>query len=281
VRTRGSFTSDHGGRSFPAIVEVIDVNAAEPEAEPTNRPQQAAIPLLLAVIGSVAGALVSSAFSSSQNLALLGAALGAAIPPLVSVAGPFTHLRAWTGVLIAVIALVVTYGGFTVQEKAAGVDDNHTTFPVPRPNTTGRRPTPPTTGSPTSGFTCEGSLCISWSPQQLHCSNDPCERVTVRSEGDELLVVTGIKFTGQAASRLWQKGNCKGESLHQDEECSFTVRVKPGASGRAQIRIQQNLQGPASLVNVEVDALPTPSQSSTDPTPPPATPTPSPTTTGQ
>jgi hypothetical protein len=276
VRTRGSFTSGHGGRSFPAIVEVIDVNAAEPEAEPTNRPQQAAIPLLLAVIGAVAGTLVSSAFSSSQNLALLGAALGAAIPPLVSVAGPFTHLRAWTGVLIAVIALVVTYGGFTVQEKAAGANDNQTTFPVP--NTTGRRTTPPTTPSPTSGLTCEGSLCISWSPQQLHCSNDPCEsRVTVRSEGDELLVVTGIKFTGEAASRLWQEGNCKGESLHQDEECSFTVRVKPGASGRAQIRIQQNLQGPASLVDVEVDALPTPSQSPTDPTP---SPTPSPTTTG-
>jgi uncharacterized protein YejL (UPF0352 family) len=67
-------------------LEVIDVRAAEPIAEPTNKPQkhEAAIPLLLAVIGSVAGTLVSSAFSSSQNLALLGAALGAAIPPLVS-----------------------------------------------------------------------------------------------------------------------------------------------------------------------------------------------------
>ena len=129
------------------------MSAAEPEAEPTNRPQKhdAAIPLLLAVIGAVAGTLVSSAFSSSQNLALLGAALGAAIPPLVSVAGPFTHLRLWTGVLIAVIALVVTYGGLTVQEKAAGVDDDQTTFPVPRPNTAGRKTTPPTTPTPSPG----------------------------------------------------------------------------------------------------------------------------------
>jgi hypothetical protein len=87
--------------------------------------------------------------------------------------------------------------------------------------------------------------------------------------------VTGIKFTGDAASSLWQEGNCKGESLHQGEKCSFTVRVKPGASGQAQIRIQQNLQGPASLVHVEVDALPTPSTSPTDATPSPATPTPS------
>ena len=252
------------------------MRAAEPVAEPTNKPQkhEAAIPLLLAVIGSVAGTLVSSAFSSSQNLALFGAALGAAIPPLVSVAGPFTHLRLWTGVLIAIIALVVTYGGFTLPEKAAGVDDNRTTFPVPRPNTTGKKTTPAT--APTSGLTCEGKLCISWSPRQLHCSDDPCEpRVTVRSKGTKVLDVTGIKFTGEAASRLWQEGNCKGESLHQGEKCSFTVRVKPGASGQAQIRIQQNLQGPASLVDVEVDALQTPSPSPTDATPTPATPTPS------
>jgi hypothetical protein len=257
-------------------LEVIDVRAAEPVAEPTNKPQkhEAAIPLLLAVIGSVAGTLVSSAFSSSQNLALLGAALGAAIPPLVSVAGPFTHLRLWTGVLIAIIALIVTYGGFTLPEKAAGVDDNRTTFPVPRPNTTGKKTAPAT--APTSGLTCEGKLCISWSPRQLHCSDDPCEpRVTVRSKGTKVLDVTGIKFTGDAASRLWQEGNCKGESLHQGEKCSFTVRIKPGASGQAQIRIQQNLQGPASLVDVEVDALQTPSPSPTDATPSPATPTPS------
>jgi hypothetical protein len=256
-------------------VEVINVSATEPEAEPTYRPQkqEAAIPLLLAVIGSVAGTLVSSAFSSSQNLALLGAALGAAIPPLVSVAGPFTHLRVWTGVLIAIIALVVTYGGFTLPEKATGVKDNRTTFPVP--NTTRRNTTPHP--APTSGLTCEGNLCLSWSPRQLHCSDDPCEpRVTVRSKGTRRLDVTGIKFTGDAASRLWQEGNCKGKSLHQGEKCSFTVRVKPGPAGRAQIRIQQNLEGPASLVDVKVDALQTPSTSPTDPTPSPTTPTPTP-----
>lgn len=128
--TRDRVVCHIGSRaSFSFItVEVVDLSTAEPGAEPTDKRQHAAIPMLLAVIGSVAGTLVTSALSSSPELALLGAALGAAIPPLVAVAGPFTHLRLWGGVLIAVIALVVTYGGFTVRDKAMGVQDP--TFPV-------------------------------------------------------------------------------------------------------------------------------------------------------
>jgi CARDB len=83
--------------------------------------------------------------------------------------------------------------------------------------------------------------------------------VTVRNDGTEVLRVTGLKFTGDAASRLWQEGTCEGESLDPDGSCSITVRVQPGVAGHAQLRIQQNLQGPASLVDIEVDALSTPS----------------------
>jgi hypothetical protein len=271
LRARNSFTVGSRG-SFPSItiVEAIDVNTAEPPPEPPGKRQNAALPILLAVIGSVAGTLVSSAFNSSQNLTLLGAALGAAIPPLVAVTGPFTHLRLWAGVLTAVVALAVTYGGFTVWDKATGVED--TTFPVPE--TEGRRTTSPTTSPPTrwppttlsptnsgsspAGATCEGELCIGWAPLQLHCSGDPCESdITVRNEGTEVLRVTGLKFTGDAAGRLWQEGTCEGQSLDRDGTCSITVRVQPGVAGHAQLRIQQNLEGPASLVDIEVDALQT------------------------
>ena len=264
----------HGSRgSFPSItiVKVIDVSTPEPAGEPNKKPPETALPLLLAVVGSVAGTLVSTAFNSSQELALLGAALGAAIPPMVAVAGPFTNLRLWSGILIAAIALVVTYGGFTARDTASGVQN--TTFPVPDPikRTTTPSPTPstpsptpstpsptPTTPSPSDGsggFTCEEQLCIAWWPSQLHCSSDPCNPdVTVRSEGTEVLRVTGLRFTGDAAGRLWQDGNCAGVSLNQGETCSITVRVGPGAERSAQLRIQQNLQGPASLVDIQVDA---------------------------
>ncbi|MBM7797719.1 hypothetical protein JOE57_000640 [Microlunatus panaciterrae] len=241
------------------------MSTGEPATEPTKKPQHPALPMLLAVIGSVAGTLVSNAFDASQNLTLLGATLGAALPPLVSVAGPHTHLRLWTGALIAVIALAVTYGGFTIRDKAMGVQE--TTFPVPksqptRPPQSTPTPTPQTTAQPTSsgstptpGVTCEGELCISWTPQQLHCASDPCAPVvTVRSDGTQVLQVTGLKFTGDAADRLWQEGTCPGKSLHQGETCTITVRVKPGPAGHAQLRIQHNLQGPASLVDIDVDA---------------------------
>ena len=243
------------------------MTTSEPPVEPTNKRQHPAIPMLLAVIGSVAGTLVTSAFSSSQNLALFGAALGAAVPPLIAVAGPFTHLRLGAGVLIAAMALLLTYGGFTARDNALGVEEK--TFPpVPGTKSTGTetsrpkttpptRPTPSSSASPSPGASFEGQLCINWWPRRLHCSTDPCDpNVTVASEGNEVLIVTGLKFTGEAASRLSQQGTCEGE-VDQDEPCSITVRVKPGAAGRAQLRIQQNLDGPASLVDIEVDALST------------------------
>ena len=233
---------------------------------PTAERQHAAIPLLLAVVGSVAGTLVTGAFTTSQSLALLGAALGAAIPPFIAVAGPFTNLRIGFGVLITVVALVITYGGFSARDKALDVPPSEATFPVVGPLPPTPTPKPPPTPSPTTpttttsldGSTCEGTLCISWSPPELHCSSDPCEsQVRVESTGTTLLKVTGLEFTGAAASRLSPEGTCSpNASLNRTESCSITVRVKPGAAGHAQLRIHQNLKGPASLVDLDVDAWP-------------------------
>lgn len=89
--------------------------------------------------------------------------------------------------------------------------------------------------------------------------------MTVRSEGTKVLEVTGLRFTGDAASRLSQEGTCQGKSLAKNETCSFRVRVRPGAAGNAQLRIAQNLLGSASLVDIELDASPatSPPRSST------------------
>jgi hypothetical protein len=244
------------GVGFPSVATLdgIDVNTIEPT---DGRQHHAAIPMLLAVVSSVAGALVARSLETSQSLALFGAAVGAAIPPLLAVVGPFTHLRLAVGVLITVIALVVTYASFTVSEKALG--KGGTTFPVPGPAPeTTRTVTSPatTTGSQTAGTTCEGQLCISWSPKRLHCSSDPCEPdVTVRSEGSTVLLVTGLVFTGDVGSRLSQEGDCIDADLQRDETCSIRVHVKPGEAGSAQLRIQQNLKGPASIIDLEVDAI--------------------------
>jgi hypothetical protein len=204
-----------------------------PPPKPSDKGQRPVVPTLLAVVGSVAGALVSKALDSSQSLALLGAGLGAAIPPLVAVKGRRSHLRLAGGVLIAALALVFTYAGFTVSEKALGKAD--TTFPVPGSGLAAK--------TTSAGATCEGQLCIRWPPRDLDCSSDLCEPdVTVRSEGDKELRVTGLLFTGQAKSRYSPGRTCNGARLQKGEECSITVHVDQGkAAGPAQLRIQQNL----------------------------------------
>jgi hypothetical protein len=119
--------------------------------------------LLLAVLGSVAGTLVTNAFATSQNLSfttsqnltLFGAVLGAAIPPLIAVAGPYTNLRLGLGLLIAVGALVLTYGGFIAKDKLSNTPASETIFPVPGPFPT---PIPhPTTGPTPSTSTTDPS----------------------------------------------------------------------------------------------------------------------------
>lgn len=248
----------------------MTTTSRSPENSKEGR-ENSVVPLLASVIGSVAGTLVTTAVSTSPNMALLGAALGAAIPPLVAVVGPYSHLRLGAGVLIAGLALLLTYSGFTITEKAA--DKPTTTFPVPdaiaRPTEPSDSPSASASPSPsasptTEQATCEGDLCINWAPRRLQCSNGSCaSEVTVWSEGSEQLVVTSLEFTGDAADRLSQEGTCDvngdDKSLDEGEPCVITIRVEPGDPGTAQLVIHQNLKGPPSLVDIDVDVVTSPS----------------------
>jgi len=152
----------------------------------------------------------------------------------------------------AFLALIFILTAFTVMITVAlGTPPPDSEVFMPgTPTATILTPEPP----PPTPIACEAQPCINWSPHRLHCSSDPCKpTVTVRSEGTKVLRVTGLKFTGGAADRLEPEETCKGRSLRQGEACFITVRVKPGVAGRAQLRIQQNLPGPASLVDIEVD----------------------------
>lgn len=235
----------------------MTTTSRSPENSKAER-EKSVVRLLAAVIGSVAGTLVTSALNTSPDVALLGAALGAAIPPLVAVVGPFTHLRLGAGVLVAGLALLLTYSGFTFTDKAAGRPT--TTFPVPgdgaaRRTAPAASPSAPPTS--TAKGSCEGDLCINWAPRRLICSHDSCEAdVTVWSEGSKPLRVTSLEFIGDAADRLSQEGTCDGDgrSLEQGQPpCVINIRVEPGDPGTAQLVIHQNLKGPASLVDIEIE----------------------------
>jgi hypothetical protein len=214
------------------------------------------VPMVLAVVASVCGTLVTGAFEASPGMRLFGAALGAAIPPLVAVAGPFAGLRAATGVLVTAGALFVTYSGFTVADYATNQEQS--TFPLP-PRLPPTSPTPtPSVTTPTpsntagTAVTCEGELCISVTPMVLHCSMAGCDNdVTVRSTGSVPLRITMIEFDGPAAGSFSQDGDCENRELQENEECSVTVQFTPGEARDARLVIHQNLQGPPTIVALE------------------------------
>jgi hypothetical protein len=76
--------------------------------------------LLLAMVGSVCGTLITGALDTSPTVRLVGAVLGAAVPTLISYAGPHAHVRAGVGIAVTAVALFVTYGGFTLFDFRHG-----------------------------------------------------------------------------------------------------------------------------------------------------------------
>jgi hypothetical protein len=237
--------------------------------------QKTAVPMVLAVLASVCGTLVTGAFEASPNMRLFGAALGAAIPPLIAVAGPFVALRAATGVLVAAGSLFVTYSGFTVVDYATNQEQS--TFPLPpalpatSPTPTDTTPTPSETAK--TAETCDGELCISWTPTVLHCSSEGCDDdVTVQSTGSEILVIDTIEFDGPAAGSFRQEGDCEHRELEENETCSITVHYTPDEAGQARLVIHQNLPELPTYVDLE-------GETDTPPTDDPETPDPGPTET--
>ncbi|TCM35997.1 hypothetical protein EV648_12345 [Kribbella sp. VKM Ac-2568] len=229
---------------------------AQESSKAQEQAEAAFVPTLLAVVGSVAGTLVTVALDKSPTVKLIGAALGAAIPPLIATAGKFSRLRLFGGIVAAVVALVLTYVGFSVPETALGMVN---TFPVPPGVNPANDPTTtPTTSKPTTtggkfGH-CEGQLCIDVQPKQVRCTGDQCDsEVVVTSGGKTLLKIGLIEFRGNIAERFSQTGNCEKEDLVKLQACSITVHIEPGEGGTAQMRIHQNLKGPASIVSLEAD----------------------------
>ena len=101
-------------------------------------------------MGAVAATSISSLFGASPTGSMASAALGAAIPPAVTMVGPWRRLRLGAGVLIIGAALFVTYWGVTGFDSATGRE----TFPSPQqisPSSTDANPNPsPDPAPPTS-----------------------------------------------------------------------------------------------------------------------------------
>jgi hypothetical protein len=222
-----------------------------------HRPMQAAarpsMQVVLAMIGSICGTLLTGALDTSPTVRLIGAVLGAAIPTLIGYAGPYYHLRASVGIAATAVALFVTYGGFTLLDFAA---DRPKTFPLPS-----ALPQPDQGSSP-SVHRFEDRLGIRVTPTVLRCSSDRCEEpVKIESTGEELLLISTIEFDGMAASEFRHDGQCENQSLRKGEDCRLSVSFAPLGSGtrRARLVIHQNFSGDPTYVAVEGEGSAVPS----------------------
>jgi len=215
--------------------------------------------LLLAILGSVAGTVITSAFGTGHWGALAGAAVG----PVVSTT--FTTKR--TGekggvrnVIIAVLsasALFVTITGFTFADHVAGKsvlpgpDQRSGTFF----GTGGQSGTPSPTPSPTPSTGSGGSgPAIQVQPSgQLDCGTAAvgapvsCSQpVTITSTGGSALQITNVEVTGPDAQDFIPGQDCAGTSLDPAKHCDLPVRFQPTAAGQRQatLVIHQNLPAP-------------------------------------
>ena len=208
----------------------------------------------MSVVGALAGTMVAYALSKSagdsptsrataEQLTLLGAALGAAIPPMIAVAGSYFRLRLMAGIAIAVGALVVTYAGIVIPQTALGKEP---IFPVP----TAFAPSHDT--QPIEE--CEQSLCITVTPEKLHCSAEACDSaVVVENSGKDLLRVREIEIKDDESHRFSRDAGCERRNLSAGKSCSIVISVGPGPDERATLVIHQNLKGPATVVDLEAD----------------------------
>jgi hypothetical protein len=217
-------------------------------------PGFSALALLLAVLGSAAGAVITSAFGSGHWGTLAGAALGPVISTTFSTkrTGEQGRVRNATIIILSTGALLITVTGFTFADRVAG--KSILPGPDPRPATffalTSNQGTPSAT--PSASGTAPLDLQVQ-PAGPLDCgtvavgADAPCPQpVTITSTGTDVLRITGIEVTGQNGQDFTPSQDCVGASLDPSQTCDLQVRFQPTAAGQRQttLVIHQNLPWP-------------------------------------
>ncbi|MFF5296355.1 FHA domain-containing protein [Paractinoplanes globisporus] len=205
--------------------------------------------LLLAVLGSVVGAVLTGVLSKSD----WGTLAGAALLPVVSTifttrrAGEKGRVRAAAIVILSLIALFVTWGGFRLVGTLPAVDRN-TTFPQFPELDAAKPPETPKPVAELDPVDCGGAGI----GEEIACS-----AATIRYNGGGRLHITRVEVTGRDARDFTAGPECTDAWLSPGETCQLTLRFRPGNAGKRQatLVIHQNLPKPdrgtrASLAGV-------------------------------
>ncbi|MBO2448501.1 hypothetical protein J4573_15470 [Actinomadura barringtoniae] len=218
-------------------------------AIPQQRPGSLG-PVVPAMLGAICGSVVVTLITTSLHLSptsrVIAAAAGAAVAPMISTVGRLHRLRIGAGLLITIVALAITYGGFTIVDRATGRTDPH--LPLPSVGGIG------TLGTQTGNDTQTG-LHIKTDPSSLELDCDDagktCEdTVSVSNSGTLPLRIGAIELLGPGAAAYNHTG-CEHQTLpaHSDP-CKITVTRQTANAGTARLVIHQNLRGAPTEVVV-------------------------------
>jgi hypothetical protein len=216
--------------------------------------------LLLAVLGSVAGTIITSAFGTGHWGTLAGAAAG----PVISTTFATKHTGERGGIRNAIIvilsvgALFITVTGFTFADRVAGQSilpspdpRAGTFFPAGQPSTPSTTPSQSTT--PSDGSKSKGPALQIQPSGPLDCGTAAVgaaaacpQPVTITSAGTDVLHITSIVMTGSDTGDFVPGQDCVGASLDPSQTCDLKVTFQPTAAGprQATLVIHQNLPWP-------------------------------------
>jgi hypothetical protein len=234
------------------------VQSSTQTALPREAPQaKTSVQMLLSVLASICVTFVAGALGSSPAGKLGGAALGAALPVLITAAGPWRHLRIGVALAAAGVALFVTYSGFTAANYATQSKPTFPSLPqVPTPGPPApSTPTPTPSGTPTPHPPVPQ---IDVTPHALSCTSDGCaSAVTIKSAGTGPLQIGDIDVAGEARADFATDGACAHTEIGPHETCELHVAYTPSVSGEvrhARLIIHQSLNGGPTLVALRGDA---------------------------
>jgi hypothetical protein len=210
-----------------------------------RRGEETFMTVVLAVLAAVCGALLTSAVQPHPQWNLVGAGVAAAVPPLITAAGPRPGIRVATALVITVGAIAIAYGGLGLLSYTANKD------PI----------LPPIPGIPVlnrggSGQIQAGKSSVAVSPEaKLQCHVDRCDQqVSVQNIGESALKIGAITFSGEDKADFSRTEACENQVLASEATCVFDVRFTPSGSFRdrhTKLTINHSAEGGSWEVDLE------------------------------
>jgi hypothetical protein len=205
--------------------------------------------LLLAILGSAVGTIITSAFGSAQWGALAGAAIGPVISTTFSTkrTGETGRVRSATIILLSAGALLITVTGFTFADQVVGksvLPGAHqrlgTFFPLPKPPVT-----PPPSGD-TPGIQVQPTGTLDCGTATVGVDTPCAQPVTITSTGTGVLRIISIDVIEPDGQDFIASQDCVGESLNPHQSCDVQIGFQPTAAGprQATLVIHQNIPWP-------------------------------------